>query len=44
MNFKIFPEIKYSGSVLIRGGQLGNVVQLVSMKGEEGEMKKNKRD
>ena len=35
---KIFQQQKIVGSVLIRGGHLVNVAQLVSMKGEEGEM------
>ena len=36
MNFKkkYFLTTKIPGSVLIRGGHLGNVAQLVSMKGE----------
>ena len=34
---KIFQQQKIVGSVLIRGGHLVNVAQLVSMKGEEGD-------
>ena len=34
---KIFQQQKIVGSVLIRGGHLVNVAQLLSMEGEEGD-------